>query len=50
MYANQEITKRKGAVGIEDIRDLVLHIIGDAPPPNWVKVQVSILYAMPLFI
>ncbi|KZP34383.1 ribonuclease H-like protein [Athelia psychrophila] len=39
MYANAEITKRKTAVGIEDIRDLILHIIGDAPPPNWVKVQ-----------
>lgn len=24
----------------QDVRDLVLHIIADAPPPNWVKIQV----------
>lgn len=24
----------------QDVRDLVLHIIADAPPPSWVRVQV----------
>ena len=27
----------------QDIRDLVLHIIADAPPPSWIRVQVSLL-------
>ncbi|KAF7981919.1 hypothetical protein HWV62_31529 [Athelia sp. TMB] len=39
MYANAEIVKRKQAIAIDDLRELVLHIVGDAPPPNWVKVQ-----------
>ncbi|OJA14787.1 hypothetical protein AZE42_12824 [Rhizopogon vesiculosus] len=26
-------------VSSQDVRDLVLHIIADAPPPNWVKVE-----------
>ncbi|OAX33367.1 hypothetical protein K503DRAFT_869590 [Rhizopogon vinicolor AM-OR11-026] len=39
MYANGEIVKRKDAVHVNDVRDLVLHIIADAPPPNWVKVE-----------
>lgn len=26
--------------GSQDIRDLVLHIAADAPPPSWVKVEV----------
>ena len=40
MYANAEIVKRKQAIAIDDLRELVLHIVGDAPPPNWVRVQV----------
>ncbi|KAK7060527.1 hypothetical protein VNI00_001293 [Paramarasmius palmivorus] len=39
MYSNAEITKRNHAVGIEEIRDLALHIIADAPPPNWLRVE-----------
>lgn len=39
MYVNGEIVKRKNAIHIDDVRDLVLHIIADAPPPNWVKVE-----------
>ncbi|KAG1827832.1 hypothetical protein EV424DRAFT_600780 [Suillus variegatus] len=39
MYVNGEIVKRKDAVHINDVRDLVLHIVADAPPPNWVKVE-----------
>ena len=27
----------------QDIRDLVLHIIADAPPPSWIRVQVSLV-------
>jgi hypothetical protein len=27
----------------QDVRDLVLHIIADAPPPSWIRVQVSLL-------
>jgi hypothetical protein len=26
----------------QDIRELVLHIIADAPPPNWLKIEVGI--------
>jgi len=58
MYVNGEIVKRKDAVHVnvcylcpgasppftpsQDVRDLVLHIIADAPPPNWVKVEVCL--------
>ncbi|KII92706.1 hypothetical protein PLICRDRAFT_155437 [Plicaturopsis crispa FD-325 SS-3] len=41
MYATGEINKRKTAIGIEDIRDLVLHLVGDAPPSGWLKVENS---------
>ncbi|KAH7889012.1 hypothetical protein F5I97DRAFT_2006350 [Phlebopus sp. FC_14] len=41
MYVNGEIVKRKDALHIDDVRDLVLHIIADAPPPNWVKIEYS---------
>ncbi|KAH7925607.1 hypothetical protein BV22DRAFT_1033761 [Leucogyrophana mollusca] len=41
MYVNGEIVKRKDAIHIDDVRDLVLHIIADAPPPNWLKVEQS---------
>lgn len=39
MYNNAEIVKRNHAVGIDDIRDLVIHILADAPPPNWLRVD-----------
>ncbi|PFH47268.1 hypothetical protein AMATHDRAFT_152547 [Amanita thiersii Skay4041] len=39
MYANGEIVKRNWAVGIEDIRELVLHLVANAPPPNWLRVD-----------
>jgi len=31
----------------QDVRDFVLHIVADAPPPSWIRVQVSLphLYA-----
>lgn len=41
MYVNSEIVRRKDAVHVDDIRDLILHIIADAPPPNWVKIEHS---------
>jgi hypothetical protein len=28
---------------LQDIRDLVLHVIADAPPPNWLQVDVGLL-------
>ncbi|KAI9508061.1 hypothetical protein F5148DRAFT_1284472 [Russula earlei] len=39
MYSNSEITKRRDPVGINDIRDLVLHLTADSPPPSWIRVQ-----------
>ncbi|KZT66208.1 ribonuclease H [Daedalea quercina L-15889] len=39
MYAKGEIVKRREAVGISDIRELVLHLSADAPPPSWVRVE-----------
>ncbi|KAI9571566.1 hypothetical protein HD554DRAFT_2168835 [Boletus coccyginus] len=39
MYVNNEIVKRRDAIHIEDVRDLVLHFIADAPPPNWLKID-----------
>ncbi|TBU36676.1 ribonuclease H-like protein [Dichomitus squalens] len=39
MYAKSEIMKRREAVGIDDVRDLVLHLTADAPPPSWVRVE-----------
>ncbi|CCM00542.1 uncharacterized protein FIBRA_02576 [Fibroporia radiculosa] len=39
MYSKGEILKRRDAVGINDIRDLVLHLSTDAPPPGWVRVE-----------
>ncbi|KAL6307315.1 hypothetical protein BKA93DRAFT_727854 [Sparassis latifolia] len=39
MYASGEILKRREAVGISDIRELVLHLVADAPPPSWVRVD-----------
>ena len=58
MYANGEIVKRAHAVGIDvsdpcalgcslilirqDIRELVLHLTADAPPPTWLRIDVSL--------
>lgn len=39
LYDKKEISKRRDPVGIDDIRDLVLHIAGDAPPEGWVRVE-----------
>ncbi|TFK84802.1 ribonuclease H-like protein [Polyporus arcularius HHB13444] len=39
MYAKGEILKRREAVGIHDVRELVLHLVADAPPPSWVRVE-----------
>ncbi|KDR67520.1 hypothetical protein GALMADRAFT_258141 [Galerina marginata CBS 339.88] len=39
MYSNHEIVKRNYAITIDDIRDLVLHLIADAPPPNWLRID-----------
>ncbi|KAI0691614.1 hypothetical protein C8Q76DRAFT_255245 [Earliella scabrosa] len=39
MYAKGEILKRREAVGINDVRELVLHLVADAPPPSWVRVE-----------
>ncbi|KAL1938459.1 hypothetical protein VTO73DRAFT_11699 [Trametes versicolor] len=39
MYAKSEILKRRDAVGINDIRELVLHLAADAPPSSWVRVE-----------
>lgn len=58
MYYNTEMQKRSHAVNIDvsrieaflaqvvhqtqDIRDLVLHIVADAPPPNWLRTDVCL--------
>ncbi|KAF5376235.1 hypothetical protein D9615_008564 [Tricholomella constricta] len=39
MYNNAEINKRNHAIGIDEIRQLVVHIIADAPPPNWLRID-----------
>ncbi|KAA1467017.1 hypothetical protein DENSPDRAFT_767734 [Dentipellis sp. KUC8613] len=39
MYANGEITRRREAVGIDDLREFVLHIVADAPPSGWIRVD-----------
>ncbi|KAH8114272.1 hypothetical protein DFH11DRAFT_1596896 [Phellopilus nigrolimitatus] len=38
-YVNSEIVKRREAVNIGDIRDLVLHLLGEAAPQPWLKVE-----------
>ncbi|KAL5508716.1 hypothetical protein ACEPAG_4801 [Sanghuangporus baumii] len=38
-YVNSEITKRREAITIGDIRDLVLHLLGEAAPQSWLKVE-----------
>ncbi|KAL0957077.1 hypothetical protein HGRIS_003174 [Hohenbuehelia grisea] len=39
MYNSGEIVRRNQAIAIDDIRELVVHILGDAPPPNWLRVE-----------
>ncbi|KAF5381153.1 hypothetical protein D9757_009449 [Collybiopsis confluens] len=39
MYSNGDILQRQRALGVEEIRDLALHLIADAPPPNWIRIQ-----------
>ncbi|KAF8907850.1 hypothetical protein CPB84DRAFT_1767719 [Gymnopilus junonius] len=39
MYCNHEIVKRNHAITIDDVRDLVLHLVADAPPPNWLRID-----------
>ncbi|KAJ4490944.1 ribonuclease H [Lentinula aciculospora] len=39
MYSNNDILQRQRAIGVEEVRDLALHIIADAPPPNWLRVE-----------
>ncbi|KAF8828516.1 hypothetical protein HHX47_DHR3000017 [Lentinula edodes] len=39
MYSNGDILQRQRAIGIEEVRDLALHIIADAPPPNWLRIE-----------
>ncbi|KAF9483118.1 ribonuclease H-like protein [Pholiota conissans] len=41
MYSNTEIVKRSNAIAIDDVRDLVLHLVADAPPPNWLRIDNS---------
>ncbi|KAF9559202.1 hypothetical protein CPC08DRAFT_743127 [Agrocybe pediades] len=41
MYSNHEIVKRNYAIAIDDIRELILHLVADAPPPNWLRVDNS---------
>ncbi|EJC98240.1 uncharacterized protein FOMMEDRAFT_143323 [Fomitiporia mediterranea MF3/22] len=38
-YVNSEIIKRREAVTIGDIRDLTLHLLGEAAPQPWLKVE-----------
>ncbi|KZT05155.1 ribonuclease H-like protein [Laetiporus sulphureus 93-53] len=39
MYVKSEIIRRRAAVGISDIRDLVLHLSAYSPPPGWLRVE-----------
>ncbi|KAG6896567.1 hypothetical protein C0992_007419 [Termitomyces sp. T32_za158] len=41
MYNNAEITRRNHAIGIDEIRQLVVHIVADGPPPNWLRIDDS---------
>ncbi|KAN0141439.1 hypothetical protein V8E53_000684 [Lactarius tabidus] len=44
---NQEILKRKDPVIINDVRDLVVHIIADSLPPSWIRVQKLVVLLVP---
>ncbi|KAF8629302.1 hypothetical protein AX15_003519 [Amanita polypyramis BW_CC] len=39
MYANGEIIRRSHAVGIDDVRELVLHLVVEASQPTWLKID-----------
>ncbi|KAF8149431.1 hypothetical protein B0H34DRAFT_733720 [Crassisporium funariophilum] len=39
MYSNTEIVKRHHAIAVDDVRDLILHLIADSPPPNWLRID-----------
>ncbi|KAF7305777.1 Ribonuclease H [Mycena chlorophos] len=43
MYANTEIVKRNHAIAIDDVRDLVIHIMADASCPNFVRINDTTL-------
>ena len=49
MYSNGDILQRQKAIGVEEIRDLALHIIADAPPPNWIRVEVGAVQVIFIF-
>ncbi|KLO10132.1 hypothetical protein SCHPADRAFT_916486 [Schizopora paradoxa] len=38
-YVNSEIIKRRDAIGISDIRDVTLHLLGETGPQSWLKVE-----------
>ncbi|EJD49017.1 hypothetical protein AURDEDRAFT_112749 [Auricularia subglabra TFB-10046 SS5] len=38
-YSNAQIEQRSEPVTIGDIRDLVLHLVADGPPPSWLRVE-----------
>ena len=39
MYAQNEILKRHRPLGVDELRDLVLNIVADAPSPSWLRIQ-----------
>ncbi|KAF9526559.1 ribonuclease H [Crepidotus variabilis] len=39
LYSNHDILRRNHAISIDDIREVVLHIVANAPPPTWIKVE-----------
>ncbi|KAJ7606820.1 ribonuclease H [Roridomyces roridus] len=43
MYANSEIVKRNHAIGVDDVRDLVLYLTADGATPNWLRVNDATL-------
>ncbi|KZS92153.1 hypothetical protein SISNIDRAFT_467013 [Sistotremastrum niveocremeum HHB9708] len=38
-YSSTEIKKRKEAITIPEIRDLVLNLVADAPAPTWLRIE-----------
>ncbi|KAI9445645.1 hypothetical protein BJY52DRAFT_1206691 [Lactarius psammicola] len=42
LYSSSEIIKRKDAITYVDVRDLVLHVIANSPPPSWIRNTESI--------
>lgn len=39
MYSNHDILKRNHAISIDEIRELILHLMADAPAPSWLRVE-----------